>query len=94
MIKTIKTYNLNLKADGKFLTKDRSMKSIFPSYPSAITSQDDYYINDDNLLITETTLGILDDSLYTKKLSKETYIPTFLRIAASNLIGKTPEEWG
>ena len=63
---------------------------IFSSYPGAISSTDDFYITHNNLLITETTLQVIDINLYHKHIKPvEEYIPNFMRVMAASRSAKT-----
>lgn len=93
MLKIVKSYDLTaLKYQGSEGEK-HSRKLLFPSYPGCITSQDDFYVNDNGLVVTETTIDILDRKIYDDKLKKEDYFPSFFRLSVANFLGKDAEEW-
>jgi len=46
------------------------------------------------MVITETTLEILDDKLFQNGgFDPNTYFPSFLKMATANFLSKTPEQW-
>jgi hypothetical protein len=80
------SYKFELAEDNAF----RKSEIIFSSYPGAVSSTDDFYITDAKLVITETTLDIVDADVYRKNISDEkTYIPSFMRILAATRTAKS-----
>jgi len=76
-----------------FQLPDAAAKWIsFSSYPGAVTSTDDFYLTDANLLITETTITIMNAAAYVNVLDKP-HVPDFMRIAIATRLSKTGEEW-
>lgn len=71
---------------------DYSFKASFSSYPGLISSTDDFIINNHKLITTETTLNILDQSLYAN-VSSNTYIPNCIRINIGAFYNKNITEW-
>jgi hypothetical protein len=100
MLRTYKHYKFELEdnidsADPKHNDKAFRRSEIqFSSYPGAISSTDDFYITDQKLMITETTLEVIDINLYKKYVKKEQeYIPNFMRVLAATRAARSAEEW-
>lgn len=73
-----------------FPLKGAATKKIsFSSYPGCISSTDDYYLMDNGLAITETTLSIPRQQKYSPSQS----MPDFVRIMAANRLSSSAEEW-
>lgn len=62
---------------------------MFSSYPGCISSTDDYYVTDKKLMVTETTLDVIDMNVYKKVKSSASYIPNFMRINAASLFSNS-----
>jgi len=74
-----------------FPLKDVTARKIsFSSYPGCVSSTDDYYLMDNGLAITETTLNIPKEQQY----SKDAKVPDFMRIMAANRLAKGAYDWG
>eukprot|EP00451_Oxyrrhis_marina_P009659 CAMPEP_0204320460 /NCGR_PEP_ID=MMETSP0469-20131031/7653_1 /ASSEMBLY_ACC=CAM_ASM_000384 /TAXON_ID=2969 /ORGANISM="Oxyrrhis marina" /LENGTH=672 /DNA_ID=CAMNT_0051301725 /DNA_START=27 /DNA_END=2045 /DNA_ORIENTATION=- len=65
----------------------------FSSYPSAISSTDDYYLCSSGVVITETTLSLLKDSPYDKVNDGPTTVPDFFRVMIANRLAGSSEDW-
>ena len=65
----------------------------FSSYPGCLSSTDDFYITNNNLVITETTLEVIDIRKYDYVKKEENYVPNFLRVMAASRLAKSAEEW-
>lgn len=68
----------------------------FSSYPGCISSTDDWYNNkskEGQLVVTETTLEVLNDQLYNYLISYEKYLPDFMRIVLSNRLAYDGKSW-
>jgi len=65
----------------------------FSSYPGCLSSTDDFYITNNNLVITETTIEIIDVSQYKNVKNAEEYVPNFMRVLAASRFAKTAKEW-
>lgn len=68
-------------------------ETIFSAYAGTLTSTDDFYITSEKLMITETTLEVIDVNLYKAARNEENYIPNFLRVKAASEYSKTAENW-
>jgi len=66
-----------------------SKKISFSSYPGCISSTDDYYLMDNGLAVTETTLSLPRKQKYSSSQS----MPDFVRIMAANRLSSSAEEW-
>ena len=65
----------------------------FSSYPGILFLGDEFYIINDNLVVTQTSLSIIN--LYNLKnaLDINSFIPEFMRIMLINFISKSGEDW-
>jgi hypothetical protein len=61
----------------------------FSSYPGCLSSTDDFYLTDNKLLVTETTIEVVDASKYEKVKDPHQYIPNFMRIMAATRFAKS-----
>ena len=68
-------------------------KAIFSSYPGCLSSTDDFYLTNHNLLIMETTIEVVDLSLYKNELDENDYIPSFMRVLQPTFFAKSAKEW-
>jgi hypothetical protein len=71
--------------------KQMSYSSVFSSYPGNISSNDDFYITDTDLYISETTHSIFNESLY-KKLQPES-VMTWQRAVVANRLSLSGPDW-
>lgn len=80
MLRIYKVYNF------KFLNNNdlRAVHMTFSSYPGTISSTDDFYVIDGNLVVTETTLEILNESTYSLVAREDKYVPDYMRIIVNN----------
>ena len=76
-----------------YLGKDLTVETTFSSYPGCLSSTDDYYITNNKLMVTETTLEIIDINLYSKVKDISTYLPNFMRVNSATFFSKTASEW-
>lgn len=65
----------------------------FSSYPGCLSSTDDFYITNHNLVVTETTLEIIDIEHYKNVKSPKEYIPNFLRVLYATRFARNAKEW-
>lgn len=65
----------------------------FSGYPGTLSSTDDWYLTNNNLLITETTLEVIDINKYSNVKGAESYIPNFLRVLSATRFAKNGKEW-
>jgi len=92
MNRFFKTYSFKLNGSDD---KDgfETSKLLFSSYPGCISSADDYYLSNHKLWISETTLQILDRSIYQAALSATESVPNFMRIMSATRSAKDGDEW-
>jgi hypothetical protein len=66
----------------------------FSSYPGTLTSTDDYYLLNGQIVVLETTLEMLDKNLYGNKIPEaQEYVPNYIRILISNRLAKSGQNW-
>ena len=78
----------------RFISNKRNEKSkinSFSSYPGALSSIDDFYFLDSNLLVMETTIIIFKDELYNLLTPKS--LLTWVRAILANRLAGSNEEW-
>lgn len=69
------------------------VRLTFSAYPGTLSSTDDYYITNNKLVVTETTIEVVDINLYASMKTSDTYLPNFLRVLAATRFAKTAKEW-
>lgn len=91
-VELIRTYKYN-----SFQFEDNaelpSVSLTFSSYPGTLSSTDDYYITSNKIVVTETTIEVIDVNLYKFMKNSEQYIPNYLRVIAATRFAKSAEEW-
>jgi len=65
----------------------------FSAYAGTLSSTDDWYITNHNLLVTETTLEVIDIKKYAKTKGADSYIPNFLRVLSATRFARNGKEW-
>jgi len=90
MTRIFKYYNFPLPGAGT-----ASTLVAMSSYPGIITSTDDFYMMDSGLVVMDTTIEVLDVSLFDKvqDFPAAPHIPNFVHIMASNRLAKTASHW-
>ena len=86
MIRTFKEY--------RFVTnshKEKSKVVVFSSYPGSLSSIDDFYYTDSNLVVMETTNSNLNDTLY--DLLNPNTLFTWVRVILANRLATSGEDW-
>jgi len=70
-------------------------KISFSSYPGVAGSTDDWYLMDNGLAVTETTISMLSDEQYDhiNDSTVKNLIPDYMRIMAANRLSKTGKDW-
>lgn len=68
-------------------------KMAFSSYPGVAGSTDDYYLTDSGLVVTETTISMLNDQAYDRLHDVKGLLPDFMRIMLANRLAKSGKEW-
>jgi len=69
----------------------QTKRMTYSAQPGSLPSQDDWYIVDDNKLITETTLVSYNNSVF--NWIHYDSVPYWIRINVANLVYKTQETW-
>ena len=72
------------------LKSQKSVYQSFSSYPAILGSQDDYYMNDE-LVLLQTTNSIINESLYDLLTTKSLYY--YQRMSIANRLSSTGPEW-
>lgn len=89
MLRSYKVYDFEF-----FNNQDlKSVKMTFSSYPGTISSTDDFYVMNGSLVVTETTLEILNENAYSLVAREDKYIPDYMRIIISNRMSNSASEW-
>lgn len=86
MIRTYKHYKFELEGQGNVLS---FTEMTFSSYPGCLSSTDDFYLTNHNLLVMETTLEVINIKLYDSVKPADKYIPNFMRVMAATRFSKT-----
>jgi hypothetical protein len=85
LIRIWKTYNLPL-------SNVASKQVSFSSYAGMISSTDDWYITDQQLLVTETTTQVEDVSIL-KEIDPHTQVVSWVRTMVANRLSTSGPEW-
>lgn len=89
MLRVYKVYNFEF-----FNNKElKSAHMTFSSYPGTISSTDDFYVMNGALVITETTLEILNENSYSLVARDDKYVPDYMRIIINNRLAHTAADW-
>lgn len=74
--------------------KRKNSNISFSSYPGTLTSTDDFYVLNKKIVVTETTLEMLDKTLYESKIPvAEEHVPNYIRISVANRLSNSGKEW-
>lgn len=87
--RTVKNHNFQFEGNDIF----PGTQVIFSAYPGTISSTDDFYLTSNQLMVTETTITIVNVNLYEKAKSSELYYPNFMRVLCATRFSKTTAEW-
>lgn len=85
MVRVFKTYNLPISV------AQSSPVVMFSGYPGSLSSVDDFYQTNSKLMITETTNGIMNNTLYNAVTPNS--VLSFLRVILSNKVASSGQEW-
>jgi len=88
MLRVFKHYTLSFQHPS---TKSRTVS--LSSFPGFIASGDDYYLTDRGLIVTETTLGVYNNSLY-NFVQPTNSVLYWVRIVLANRMSSSGPEWG
>ncbi len=69
------------------------IETTFSSYPGCLSSTDDFYVTNHRLMVTETTIEVIDVSIYDNVKKEEEYIPNFMRVNSATFFSKSGKEW-
>jgi hypothetical protein len=86
MLRTYKIYNLYYNNPA---TKSRTVS--FSSYPSDLSSIDDFYVTDTKLSVIETTNGIFNTTLYQYVVPQS--VLSWIRVILSNRMATDGKSW-
>ena len=62
----------------------KQAKVSFSSYPGALYSGDDFYINSNKLCICQSKITPINFLIYKQALDDKDYVPDFMRIMTAN----------
>jgi len=70
-------------------------KVAMSSYPGCVSSTDNWYVMDSGLVVADTSLEILNPTLYNRVLDFPTnsHIPDFMHVMVANRMAKTAAHW-
>lgn len=78
-------------------TDQMAVNTGFSSYPGAISSMDDFYILGSGLVVMDSTLELLSETIWDKvvdnAVSLTSMLPNFMHIQITNRMAKTPQHW-
>lgn len=79
----------------KYLEVGEQKRITYSSYPGVISSTDDFFILDGNLVVTETSLSLHLTNLDFQHWLSPTYnyIPEYLQVMAANHLSWSGEDW-
>lgn len=89
MLRIYKTYNFELFNNEEL----RAITMTFSSYPGTISSTDDFYQINNELVVMETTIEILNENMYSYVAKEDKYIPDYMRVVISNRLARNAPEW-
>lgn len=85
MLRTYKHYNLNYASAA-------SKQISFSGYPGTLASVDDYYVTDTGLSIIETTVDIMNQSIYDGNVVPQSVL-YWVRVMVASRMAATGEQW-
>lgn len=65
----------------------------FSSYPGCLSSTDDWYTINGQLVVTETTLEVMQEGLYRNIVEAKHYVPDFMRVLGANRMARDTLGW-
>ena len=91
MHRIFKIYEFSFTINGSF---KKDSKIMFSSYPGTLTSTDDFYVLNNKIVVLETTLEMIDQTVYDKDLpDPANYVPNYIRISVSNRLAESATDW-
>jgi len=90
MTRIYKYYNFGLSG-----AETASTKVSMSSYPGVVSSTDDFYILSSGLTVMETSLEILDSTVWDNVLTfpANPHIPNFIHLMVTNRMAKSAAQW-
>jgi hypothetical protein len=75
-------------------TETKNSEISFSSYPGTLTSTDDFYLLNKNIVVLETTLEMLNKDIYEKNMpNSNSHVPNYIRISVANRLANSAKEW-
>jgi hypothetical protein len=72
--------------------KSKEVQISLSSYPGTLTSTDDFYVLNKKIVILETTLEMLDRSVY-NKINPGSHVPNYIRISVAHRLANDAQQW-
>uniref|UniRef100_A0A7S0G106 Phospholipase B-like n=1 Tax=Pyrodinium bahamense TaxID=73915 RepID=A0A7S0G106_9DINO len=90
MTRIFKYYKFNLEKANTVATH-----IAFSSYPGVVSSTDDFYLTDSGLVMMETSIEVLDPSVWDAipDFAVSPRLPSFVHIMITNRMAKSAAEW-
>jgi hypothetical protein len=73
--------------------KTPSLNVSFSSYPGTISSTDDFFLINNRLMVTETSLSFQNTQDMQKGIWQANYIPEYYKVVASVRNSKSAKHW-
>lgn len=89
LIRIYKYHKLELEGNSEIPSVDYT----FSGYPGTLSSTDDFYVTKNGLVVTETTIEVIDINLYSNVKHSDTYLPNYMRVLSATRFSKSAEEW-
>lgn len=86
MLRTYKHYNLSFATSS-----NKAPASSFSSYPGTLVSGDDWYVTSSNLIVMETTNGVMNTSLFQYVTTKT--VMYWIRVIVANRMAASGKDW-
>jgi len=87
MVRMLKSYNFPLSGTGGSV----AIKTLFSGYPATLSSVDDFYVIDTNLVVFETTNGIMNNTLYS--IITPQSVLSWVRVIVANRMAPSGKVW-
>jgi len=92
MVRIYKHYNFPLQVNFSSQNARSARRLSFSSYPAFLSSVDDWYINGNGLIVTETTNDIYNDSLYAL-ITPVGVVMSFIRCMIASHLASSGPQW-
>jgi hypothetical protein len=73
--------------------KTPSLNLSFSSYPGTISSTDDFFLINNRLMVTETSLSFQNNPEMQKNIWQSNYFPEYYKVVASVRNSKSAKDW-